>query len=208
VIAPLSIGFGVAYLGVLAAVLVTSGVLGACLGLTRLTSVQRCIDQHAARAARARRETRREDALEHASGLRQAQYASLHRLVTDIESWDSHEAERFELEELLDYFVELSVSHQRCLESLRVSGAPAAAVLEGTRKTRCADIRARRIRHHATCRDQLEQVADELDSVDELIRLVAQRVASAMLVPMMDGPIERRLAESDDVDAALTQLSA
>jgi hypothetical protein len=209
--APVSIVLGISYLGALAAVFITCGTLGACLAMTRSRSVQDCIDRAAARRARARRDTRRDYALERASGLRQTQYIALRQLVTDIERWDAHEAERLELEELLDYFVELSVSHQRCLDSLRASGTPTPAMpaaLEGPRRTRCADIRARRIRQHDACEAQLDQVADELDAVDELIRLLAQRVASGMLAPMLDGTIERRLAESDEVDAAMTQLSA
>jgi len=44
--------------------------------------------------------------------------------------------------------------------------------------------------------------------VDELVRLVAQRVACPSLEGELDREIERRLWELDEVDAALDQLSA
>ena len=44
--------------------------------------------------------------------------------------------------------------------------------------------------------------------VDELVRLVAQRVACPSLDGELDREIERRLWELDEVDEALSQLSA
>lgn len=72
------------------------------------------------------------------------------------------------------------------------------------------DIAARRLRHRAETTARLGGIADEIDSADDLIRLVAQRAACANLDAVFDGEgeIDRRLAEFDDVDAALVQVFA
>jgi hypothetical protein len=54
----------------------------------------------------------------------------------------------------------------------------------------------------------MEELADELEATDELIRLVAQRVACPPADAELDREIDRRLWELDEVDAALHQLSA
>jgi hypothetical protein len=58
--------------------------------------------------------------------------------------------------------------------------------------------------------DRLGRIEDELDSSDNLIRFVAQRVAYAGLDALIDGEdgIDRRLAELNAVEAALVQISA
>jgi hypothetical protein len=216
VIAPLSVGVGLGSIGVLTAVFVACGLIGGCIGMLRFRSVQRCIDRQAERSARAQRESGRQSAMDRASGARQEQYAALSKLVEDIERSDPRDARRFELQELLDYFVRLSVNHQRCVESLRTVGtmtlSPAVidvgSARDNARNRRCSEIASRRARHHRMCTEQLEHAAEELDAIDELVRLVAQRVASARFALITDGTIERRLAEIDEVDAALAQLSA
>ena len=67
---------------------------------------------------------------------------------------------------------------------------------------------ARRLRHRDECVRRIERLADELEAVDELVRLVAQRAACPMLDGELDREIERRLWELDEVDEALSQLSA
>ncbi len=215
VIAPLSVCVGLGSIGVVTAVFVACGLVGGCIGMLRFRSVQRCIDHQAARSARARREARRQRAMDRASGARQEQYAALSKLVEDIERSDPREARRFELQDLLDYYVRLSVNHQRCVESLRTVGtmtlSPSldmSSVRDHARSRRCSEIASRRARHHRMCTEQLEHAAEELDAIDELIRLVAQRLTSARFALFTDGTIERRLAEIDEIDAALAQLSA
>jgi hypothetical protein len=66
----------------------------------------------------------------------------------------------------------------------------------------------RRMRHRDECVKRIERLADELEAVDELVRLVAQRVACPSLDGELDREIERRLWELDEVDEALNQLSA
>ncbi len=211
VIAPVSAWIGVIHIGALGAVALACGLLAACFGMTRSASVRRLIDQQAVQNARAKRESGRQHAMYRATAARREQYTVLRRLVEDIERWDPIEAQRFEVEELLDYFVRLSVGHQRCAESLGVSAAATSLSMSpesAMRARRSSAIAARRSRHHAKCNDQLQQIADELDSIDELIRLIAQRVACAKFAPQTDGAIERRIAELDELEAAMTQLTA
>ena len=122
------------------------------------------------------------------------------------------EAARFELQDLLDHFVRLSLHHQRCLEAVRLAGVrelPAPIPIdEASRAKRRREILARRMRHREECLERVERMADELDAVDELVRLVAQRVACPALESDPGREIERRLWELDEVDAALRQLSA
>ncbi len=208
-IASLAIGVGVVYVGVLAAVLGAAALVGVCCGATRLQRVRRCIDRQIARRDRARREEGRQRELNCAAASRQQQYDVLRDLTEHIERCDSLEAQRFELQDLLDYFVRLTVGHQRCTESLRfldVGTHTGATPRADT--SQCQRIAARRLRHRETCAIQLERIADEMDAADELIRLVAQRVACANLAPTIGSEIDTRLAELDEVDAALTQLSA
>ncbi len=214
VIAPVSTWIGGGYIGALGGVVLAFGLIGACFGLTRFGAVQRCLERHAANRARAKRESGRESAMHRANGMRREQYSALRRLVDDIERWDADDAQRFELQELLDYFVRLSVAHQRCIESLRsvgtavISSHVPGVAFGDPRPQRCSEIAARRSLHQTTCAQQLDHVADELDSIDELIRLIVQRVACAKFTPTTDGAIERRLAELDELDAAMSQLAA
>jgi hypothetical protein len=76
------------------------------------------------------------------------------------------------------------------------------------RSKRRRDIVARRVRHREECLRRVEQLADELEAIDELVRLVAQRAACPTVDPDLGKEIERRLWELDEVDAAYDQLSA
>src|SRR5690606_35182194 len=119
---------------------------------------------------------------------------------------------RFELQDLLDHFVRLSLHHQRCLDAVRISGShdlpPTISFSDGARSKRRREIMARRMRHREECLQRVDRLADELDAIDELVRLVAQRVACPALEPDLEREIERRLWEIDEVEAALRQLSA
>jgi hypothetical protein len=67
---------------------------------------------------------------------------------------------------------------------------------------------ARRMRHRDECVRRIERLSDELEAIDELVRLVAQRVACPQIDHELEREIERRLWELDEVDEALNQLSA
>jgi hypothetical protein len=64
------------------------------------------------------------------------------------------------------------------------------------------------VKHREECLRRVERLADELEAVDELVRLVAQRAACPAIDPDLGREIERRLWELDEVDAAYDQLSA
>ncbi len=150
-------------------------------------------------------------ALKPTGPVRQQQYTDLRDLVGEIERSDPHEAHRFELQDLLDHFVRLAVGHQRCLDSLRLAGGSdlprALHISEPHRSVRRRDIMARRVRHRDECVRRIERLSDELEAVDELVRLVAQRVACPPMDCDLDREIERRLWELDEVDQALDALS-
>jgi hypothetical protein len=203
---------GLGYAGVLGALLamiavVTLGALSA-----RYRFVQRHLDHQAGLRERARREAARLRTLRPAGPVRQQQYIELRTLVEEVERTDVCDAERFELQDLLDHFVRLAVCQQRCLDALRLAGShdlPQTIPLgDATRSKRRREIMARRMRHREECLRRVDRIADELEAIDELVRLVAQRSACPELDDPLDREIERRLWELDEVDAALDQLSA
>ena len=203
---------GVGYAGLLGALVAMMVFIGLGSAATKYRYVRRQLDKQFEYRVKQKREAERMKALKPAGPVRQQQYADLRDLVAEIERTDNAEARRFELQELLDHFVKLSVSHQRCLESLRLAGSsdlPRALPLTEThRSARRREIMARRMRHRDECIRRIERLSDELEAVDELVRLVAQRVACPQLDNELDREIERRLWELDEVDDALKQLSA
>src|SRR5262249_27794662 len=109
-------------------------------------------------------------------------------------------------------FVRLAVNHQRCNESLRLAGcdtlAAATPIAQASKSKQRRDILQRRIRHREQCVQRMEQLVDELESITELVRLIAQRTACPTLDLELDRELDRRLWELDELDAALHQLSA
>jgi hypothetical protein len=194
-------------------VLVSMGVV-LCFALLAMRSAlaHRGLDPHAAFYDRVQRERCRHGALTTVAPERQQQYVDLLTLVEQIERSDPAEARRCELQPLLDYFVQLSGAQQRCVQSLRPSAAGLALATapagDKAVPSRRDEIVARRARHRDESAARLSRVVDEIDATDELIRLVAQRVAYASLEPLIDLEVDRRLADLDDYDAALRQLSA
>lgn len=204
------VGLGLA--GAIGAVVAVLAVLGIATIASRSRAVRRHLDAQAALRERCRRETQRLKLLRPSGPVRQQQYLELRELVEHVERTDAREAARFELQDLLDHFVSLSQCHQRCLDALRISSShelpQAISITEGTRGRRRREIMARRLRHREQCLARIERLADEIDAVDELVRLVAQRAACPELDPELDRELERRLWELDEVDDALKQLSA
>ncbi|HEU4611286.1 MAG TPA: hypothetical protein VFS15_04385 [Kofleriaceae bacterium] len=193
---------GVGYAGLLGALIAMLAFVALGTGATRYRYVRKQLDRQFEYRVKQKREAERMKLLKPTGPVRQQQYCDLRDLVADIEKTDAAEANRFELQPLLDHFVSLAVSHQKCLDSLRLAGSSdlprMLPMQDPNRSARRREIMVRRI----------ERLADELEAVDELVRLVAQRVACPQLDGELDREIERRLWELDEVDEALSQLSA
>jgi len=202
---------GLGFAGAVGAVAAMAAILGLAVMSSRAGVIRRHLDAQATLRVRYRREALRLKQLRPTGAVRQQQYVELRDLVEQVERADPGDAERFELQDLLDHFVRLSLGHQRCLEALRLSGGqdvPASISLTPTgRCKRRHEIVARRMRHREECLRRVERLADELDATDELIRLIAQRAACPSLDPELDREVDRRLWELDEVEAAIRQLS-
>lgn len=202
---------GLGYAGVLGAVVAIAVVLALGAHAARYPRVRAYIDNQVRCAARARRERQRLKLLRPIGPTRVEQYNELRGLVDEIERLDPAEAVRFDLQDLLDHFVKLAVDYRRCSDALQLAGGgalTATPITDSTRSRRRRDIQARRLRHRDSCTRWMEKLADELAATDELIRLIAQRVASPVIDDDLDRELDRRLWELDEVDAALHQLSA
>jgi len=203
---------GLGYAGLIGASIAALAVVIVAANAARLQRVRRYLDEQADARARARREVHRLKLLRPSGAVRLRQYAELRTLVDEVERIDPGEAERYDLQDLLDHYVRVAVSHQRCIESLRLAGADAlpgaTPISEAAKSRRRRDIMLRRIRHRDQCARRMEKLIDELEGIDELIRLVAQRTACPSFDLELDRELDRRLWELDEVDEALHQLSA
>jgi hypothetical protein len=203
---------GLGYAGLLGAAIAILLVVVLAANAARYPWVRCYLDDQARGRDKTRRECQRLKLLRPTAATRLQQYNELRVLVDEIERLDAPEAERFELEDLLDHFVRLAIGHQRCNDSLRLAGALAlptvTVITEAGKSRRRRDILQRRIRHRDHCVRKMEKLVDEIEGIDELVRLVAQRTAAPSLDIELDREIDRRLWELDEVDAALHQLSA
>jgi hypothetical protein len=203
---------GLGYAGFLGAVVAILAVVTVAAHTARYRCIRRHLDDQARIQERGRRDRQRLKLLRTTGPVRIQHYHELRALVEGVEQADEAEAARFELQDLLDHWVKLALGHHRCVEALRMANTnplPSASPLaETARSPRRRDIQQRRQRHREDCIRRMEQLADELEGVDELVRLVAQRTASAGTELELDRELERRLWELDEVDAALHQLSA
>ena len=208
-IAALALMFGVVALGVVGGVLATSFVLAVCAGATRSPAIRRMLDRTIEQRASERREAARLKALGPAGAARLTQYVQLRDLVADIERTAPGDASRLELQELLERFVCLAISHQRVLAALDLASVrlvlPPAVPGAGSR---AAAIAARRAVHRDACRRQADELEDDLEAIDQLVRLIAQRAACPPEDDDLDREIERRLCEMEQTDSAFEQLSA
>jgi hypothetical protein len=203
---------GLGYAGGLGAAVAVLAVLALGVHAARYRRVRDYVDQQARTRSQASRECQRRKQLRSAGATRQQHYSELHLLVEEVERLDAGEAERFELQDLLDHFIRVAASHQRCVDALRMAGAsslpPGSPISEPTRSSRRREIVQRRIRHRDECVRTMEKLTDELEGIDQLIRLIVQRTACGHAESETDRELDRRLWELDEVDAALRQLSA
>jgi heme exporter protein D len=201
---------GIGYAGFVGAVVATVIVLALGVIASRYRAVRGYLDEQTRLQARAERHCRRLRQVRKTNPARLRHYEELRVMVDEIERLDPIEAERFELQDLLDHLIKLALGHQRCVDALRLAGAdalPTPPPLDATRSSRRAAIIQRRIRHRDDCVRWMAQITDEIEGIDQLIRLAAQRTAGPSEVEL-DREIDRRLWEIDEVDAAMHQLSA
>jgi hypothetical protein len=172
---------------------------------------QHAIDVYVLRQRRAERRSAREEALDRA-GVGRDQLAELQTLVDEIHRTDAGRAERrFELEDLLDHYVQLAVSHEKCLRALRQTDRNelVRALREqvpGTRGGRRALVE-RRLRCWDECRARADRLAEEIATLVELVRLLGQQAACPE--PLIDHEaLARRIADLEEDDDALREVIA
>lgn len=217
-----TLGLVVGQAGLLGALVVVAGFLATCTSAARSGGVRRALDRCFVERARRRREGRRRRSIAHASTGYQLQYAELWQLITSVERTDPAEARRLELEDLLDQFVRLAAEHQRCTDALQLAESrplpseppperrvPRDVAPPPDQFARARAITERRTAHRDECRRRTERLADELEAIDQMVRLVAQRIACPQPDDnTLDAGLERRLWELDEAYAAYGALSA
>src|SRR5262249_25084635 len=129
-------------------------------------------------------------------------------LSDEVERLDPELAQRFDLEDLLDRHVALALAHERCVRAMRMADRDhlvrSRAAIDGRRRV---DMFERRIRYWDQCKAQADRCAEEMATVADLVRLLAQKAACPDIV-FEDDVLERRLWELDEEESAFHLLSA
>src|SRR4051812_44166286 len=102
---------GLGYAGLVGAMVAIAGVLGFGAYAARHRRVRSYLDGQTRARANAQRECQRLKLLRPTGPARVEHYYELHVLVEHIERIDPAEAQRFELQDLLDHFVALALDH-------------------------------------------------------------------------------------------------
>lgn len=207
-------GLGLVYVGSLvAAGLMMSVAICVAWTLSSSREFRRSIDEYVARQRRIERRNGREELLEQA-GVPREPLTELTALVEDIERRDGGRiSRRFELEEILDHWVQLAIARERCVRALRmadraqlVRALAEEPIVETRTSRRRRELLERRIRCWDQCKRDADRCAEELSAISELIRLLAQEAARPDLV-LDDDEIDRRLRDLDDEQSALRELA-
>jgi hypothetical protein len=199
------IGLGAA--GIFGATIAVACVLMIAFVATRLAIVRRYVEHRQVERAAQRSETRRRARLRGANPMRSAQYLELRELVGELERTNAAAAKRYELLDLLDHFVGVAVQLEHYNKTLRMVGGDVFPTLAtGRAGGRCRAIAERRRAAASNARARVDQLADELDAIEELIKLIVLQVAAPSAV--RDDLIVERLAELDEVDRGMRQLDA
>jgi hypothetical protein len=192
--------------GIVGAAIAAPLVVTAGAGLAWLAPVQRALERSLARRAKQDRERDRLLRLAPAGPVRQQQYVCLRELVDAVEETRPGEARRYELQDLLDRYIAVAVVHARCQRALDAPSAKIEVTRERSERTN--EIVARRLRHRDDCKRRLEQLADQLDALEQLVHLVADRVTCPEVDDTTDAEIDRRLCDLELADEAVRELSA
>lgn len=153
---------------------------------------------------------RRQLALESAGVLTDT-LVELSALVQAVELNDEVAAARYELDGLLDHYVEVAVALKRYERLIAANGRDELVTdLLLYQDDPSAAARVRILEHRLRCHDQCVAAAKKLraqsDAIVELLRLIAQRSAMPEL-PGENDAIERRLADVEGTEAALGELT-
>jgi hypothetical protein len=198
--------FAVCYAGVLAAVITGLAAIAIAAVVTRSALVRAQLDHWAAGQRQRQRDRLRMRRVEVCGPARAHQYRELSDLAEEIEGIDAHAPTRFELEGLLDQFVETSRAHHRCVESLRFAPAGDAPFVERSRMR--SDIQARRVRRREDTTKRIAELSDELSAIDEMLHLIAHSVHATSGATDVRGELDRRMWELDEVDRAMAEITA
>ena len=206
----LAICVGALIAGVFGAVIAVPAVAVAVVALASLAPVQRAAVRYRAAREHETRERERLARLLPAGPVRQQEYRELREIVDHLVRAAPDDARRFDLEQLLDYFVQIAFAHERYQRAVQAAAALSEESPKGgpERSARTRELVTRRIRHREESKHHCKHLVDQLDAIDQLVRLVAQRAACLPVDDDLDGEIDRRLCELDEVDAALAQMSA
>jgi len=166
-------------------------------------AVSRGREQRARRRAKRRRVAARRWKLRQVGAPRAHQYEELHELV---ESCEASAAERFDLEGLLDQFAALAQAHCRHAKAVELAACDDKAP-ERARSPLSKQIRVRREQYREACIRETELLADGLETLDDLVRFVVQRVMAPAPGPRIEHEVDRRLADLDEVDHAQEDLA-
>ena len=198
--------FAVCYAGVLAAVLTAVGAIALAAVSTRSAFVRAQLDRWAAGQRQRQRDRVRMRRVEVCGPARAHQYRELSDLAEEIEAIDANAPSRYDLEGLLEQFVETSRAHHRCVESLRFAPAGDAPFIERSRMR--SDIQARRVRRREDTTKRIAELADELAAIDEMLHLIAHSVHTSGSATDVRAELDRRMWELDEVDSAMAEIAA
>lgn len=155
---------------------------------------------------------RRQHTLESAGVLTDT-LVELTALVQAVELNDEVAAARYELDGLLDHYVEVAVALKRYERLIAANGRDELVTdIMLYQDDPSAAARVRILEHRLRCHDQCVTAAKKLraqsDAIIELLRLIAQRSAMPELPDRDHDAIERRLADLETTEAALGELTA
>jgi hypothetical protein len=207
------VSFGIFLGSALLVMAVVVGALGASWVLSGHTGFQRTIQEYLVDRQRRQHRERREDQLDRA-GVHRGTLLELTQLVDEIErADDGWTGQRFELEDLIDQYVDLAAAHERCLRALRqtdrselVRNLKDHRMRPAAHHTRVCELLERRIRCWDDCRARADHLEAEIAAIVELIRLLAQR-ASCPELPIPQDPVAPRLRDLDEDEAAVRELA-
>ena len=183
--------------GLVGAIIGATGtvLMGAATGLTG--PVRRAIDSVRRERAKKKWVEVHRNRLKETGPVRTQQYLDLREIADRIAEHDPS----FDVESLLDLFVDLSVEKQRCLDALRLcnGGDGGSSVMKSVMYR---EIYAQKNRLRDDLIDRMSSVEGQLEEIESLLRVVVVRV----VMPAKVEDAEQRVAEMLEAEKALSEL--